>query len=245
MTRVFSAWRALAADQRLAAMAAIGLFLSMFLPWYVETVVFTSGNGSIHPQNQSAFQSFSFVEAAVLLVAGGVLYLLFARAEDRAFHLPGGDGVVIMVAGVWAGLLIFYRLLDTPATSHNGPRLVNSVGLKWGIFIALAAAIGLAVAGSRVRSAHHPEPELEVPIRPRPSAGPPVPPGAPFGQQGAAPVAADPPTARTRRLPTAPNPNQPLPFDQPATPAARDARRDEPLDGQLSLEDSERERERD
>jgi hypothetical protein len=242
MTRVIRAWRVLAADQRLAAMAAIGLFLSMFLPWYVETVVFTSGNGSIHPQNQSAFQSFSFVEAAVLLVAGGVLYLLFARAEERAFHLPGGDGVVIMVAGVWAALLIFYRLLDTPATTHNGPRLVNSVGLKWGIFIALAAAIGLAVAGSRVRSAHHPEPELEVPIKPRRSGGPPDQPEPAFGQAGAAAVAADPATARTRRLPSPPNPNQPLPFDQPATPAARE-RRSEPLEGQLSLEDPEREEE--
>jgi hypothetical protein len=240
MTRLLRAWRALAADQRLAAMAAIGLFVSMFLPWYVETVVFTSGNGSIHPQNQSAFQSFSFVEAAVLLVAGGVLYLLFARAEERAFHLPGGDGVVIMVAGAWAGLLIFYRLLDTPATTHNGPRLVNSVGLKWGIFIALAAAIGLAVAGSRVRSAHHPEPDLEVPIKPRRSAGPPGQPEPALSQAGAAPVAADPPTSRTRRLPSPPNPNQPLPFDQPATPAARE-RRNEPLDGQLSLEDPERE----
>jgi hypothetical protein len=239
MTRLLRAWRVLAADQRLAAMTAIGLFVSMFLPWYVETVVFTSGNGSIHPQNQSAFQSFSFVEAAVLLVAGGVLYLLFARAEERAFHLPGGDGVVIMVAGVWAALLIFYRLLDTPATTHNGPRLVNSVGLKWGIFIALAAAIGLAVAGSRVRSAHHPEPDLEVPIKPRRSPGPPAQPEPAFGQAGAAPVAADPPTSRTRRLP---NPNQPLPFDQPATPAARE-RRDEPLEGQLSLDDPERERE--
>ena len=48
MTRVVRAWGALAADQRLAALAAIGLFLSMFLPWYVQTYVITTGGGSIH-----------------------------------------------------------------------------------------------------------------------------------------------------------------------------------------------------
>ena len=243
MSRLLRAWRVLAADQRLAAMAATGLFFSMFLPWYDESG-FAIVKGALQSGSHAltAFQAFSFVEAAVLLVGAGVLYLLFARAEERAFHLPGGDGIVIMVAGGWAALLIFYRMLDKPGTSHTASRLTDTIGLRWGIFIALAAAIALAVAGSRVRSARHPEPELEVPIRPRPSTGPPGPPGTPFGREGAAPVAADPATARTRRLPTPPNPNQPLPFDQPATPAARE-RRDEPLEGQLSLDDPERERE--
>ena len=204
------AWGALAADQRLAALAAIGLFFSMFLPWYDESGFAIVGRS---PQpatlSLSAFQAFSFVEAAVLLVGAGVLYLLFARAEERAFHLPGGDGIVIMAAGGWAGLLIFYRMLDKPGTSHTASRLTDTIGLRWGIFIALAAAIALAVAGSRVRSAHHPEPVLEVPIPPRGrGAGAPAPPGRAFGEGGALPAAADPPTARTRRLgspPPAPN----------------------------------------
>jgi hypothetical protein len=159
--RVGRAWRVMAADQRLVAMAALGLFGSMFLPWYVETIV-TTPFGQVHHENVIAFGGkFSFVEAAVLLVAAGVLVLLFARAERRPFHLPGGDGLVIMGAGIWCALLIFYRLLDTPHTSHNGAQVITDVGLKWGIFIALAAAIGLAFAGSRVRAAQHPEPPLQ------------------------------------------------------------------------------------
>jgi hypothetical protein len=36
-------------------------------------------------RNLNAFQVFSFVEAAVLLVAAAVLFLLFERAEGRDF----------------------------------------------------------------------------------------------------------------------------------------------------------------
>ena len=47
----------------------------------------------------STLGDFSFVEAGVLLLAGGVLALLFARAEGMRFHLPFGDGTVIAGAG--------------------------------------------------------------------------------------------------------------------------------------------------
>ncbi len=139
----------------------------MLLPWYVETYVATGKALSIHHRGVSAFGSFSFVEAAVLLVSAFVLGMLFARAEGRAFHLPGGDGSVILGAGAWTALLIFYRLLDTPSTSRHGPQVITDVGLAWGIFIALAVAIALALSGYRVRSAGVSEPPL---LRSRPSA---------------------------------------------------------------------------
>lgn len=157
--RVMAATRTLAPEQRLAAVAALGLCVSMFLPWYLDTVV-QAGTNAIARTNLTAFESFSFVEAAVLLVSIGVLWMLFARAERRAFHLPGGDGFVIMLAGFWAGALIFYRMLDTPSASVKGSHVVHDVGLKWGIFMALAAAGVLAYAGARVRTSHQPEPDL-------------------------------------------------------------------------------------
>jgi hypothetical protein len=162
--RVARAWRALASEQRLAAAAALGLLVTMVLPWYVETEV-ASSHGQVKPlpsHDLTAFGSFTFVEAAVLLVAASILVLLFARGERKAFHLPGGDGPVIILAGAWAGVLIFYRMLDTPSKGQAGPTLVTNVGLKWGIFFALAAAVALVVAGVRVRAAHRPEPPLPV-----------------------------------------------------------------------------------
>ncbi len=156
MTRLLQAWRALAPEQRLAAAASLGLFATMFLPWYSKTDTLVVRDAAKATQTSlSAFQAFSFVEAAVLLVSAAVLAMLFGRAERRDFQLPGGDGAVVMVAGGWAALLIFYRLLDKPGLQGN-ERITATVGVEWGIFIALLLALGVAYAGARMRALERP-----------------------------------------------------------------------------------------
>ena len=155
---VGSAWRALTADQKLAAIAAVALLLSMLLPWYQET-----GNALVNNRlapidnSKNAFQVYSFVEAAVFVVSAGVLALLYARGHQRAFHLPGGDGAVIMAAGFWVMFLVFYRQLDKPEGRHEGP-INTSIGVEWGIFVAFLLGALLAFAGFRIRQSHVPEP---------------------------------------------------------------------------------------
>ena len=158
--RLADAWRALGRDERLAALTSLGLFVTMLLPWYSKTDTVVVRNAAhATEQSLSAFQAFSFVEAAVLLVSAGVLALLFARAEEREFHLPGGDGTIVMIAGAWAAILIFYRLLDKPGLQGN-EKVTSAVGVQWGIFIALLVALGLAYVGKRIRSAEHEGPPL-------------------------------------------------------------------------------------
>jgi hypothetical protein len=110
--RAVRAARLLNAEQRIAAGAAILLIVSTFGP-------------------------FSFVEAGELLLAGGVLVLLLARAEGKRFHLPFGDGTVIAAAGIWAGALIVVRLFDRPLGQN---------------LLALACAAILFLAGARERA---------------------------------------------------------------------------------------------
>jgi hypothetical protein len=171
--RLRAAWGALAPEQRLVAYAALALLFTMFLPWYSTSFaakVTVAGRVATGHDRQSAIGAFSWVEAAVLLVALGVLTLLFARGERRAFHLPGGDGTVITGAGVWASLLIIWRFFDKPDLGNG-----VSVGLEWGIFVALIAAVALALAGNRLRAARRPEPAM-APEEPAPAApGTPVP----------------------------------------------------------------------
>ena len=155
LARVVRAWRALDAEQRIAAVAAIALIFTMFLPWYEKSVVGPNGKEFVNDRI-SAFGAVSFVEAAVFLVAAGVLVLLFQRAEGRGFHLPGGDGTIVLAAGVWAALLIFYRVFDKPNVGGRGA----TIGVQWGFFVAFVAAGFLAYAGARMRAAHHPEPPL-------------------------------------------------------------------------------------
>jgi hypothetical protein len=228
VSRLFGAWRRLTREQRLAAYAALGLFLTMFLPWYQRTdsVVIKGQLQQVRP-NLNAFQAFSFVEAAVLLVAAATLVLLFARAEGRAFHLPGGDGTVILGAGIWVCLLVFYRQLDKP--DGGGP--ATTVGVQWGIFVTFVAGLVLAYAGQRIRAAHRPEPPLPY-ERPRGDRDEQRPQG---GERDAEPPrdrtaelpADEPDRAVTRRLPREPR--------QPGRPRARTD--DTPLTDQLSLED--------
>ncbi len=138
-------------------MAAIALLVTLFLPWYGATIV---ERGVATTPTYNAFGEFSFVEAAVLLVALGVFVLLFARGERRGFHLPGGDGTVIFAAGLWAAVLLLWRVFDRPDVE----RAVN-VGIQWGFFFAFLAAAALAGAGWRIRVAGRPEP-------PNPAADP-------------------------------------------------------------------------
>jgi hypothetical protein len=114
VSRVAGAFRLLNLEQKAAAAAAVLLVVSTIGP-------------------------FSFVELAELLVAAGVLALLFARAEGARFHLPFGDGTIIAAAGIWAGALIVARLFERPLGQN---------------LLALACAAILFLAGARERAKH-------------------------------------------------------------------------------------------
>ncbi|MDQ3609661.1 MAG: hypothetical protein M3459_12295 [Actinomycetota bacterium] len=151
--RTARAWRALNRDRRIATLAALAVLTTMFLPWYQrDTTAFVEGRPVSASQNLNAFQAFTFVEAATLLVIAALLALLFARAEQRDFHLPARDGTLVCAAGAWICLLIFYRQLDQPEPLA-GAQASASVGVSWGIFLAFMAAIVLAAVGFRMRVA--------------------------------------------------------------------------------------------
>jgi hypothetical protein len=211
LARIGRNWRALSREQRLAAIAALLLLLSMLLPWYrkSETIINKQGTPKNLVNSLNAFTVYSFVEAAIFVVVIGVLVLLWARAERKAFHLPGGDGTVIMGAGLWVMLLIFYRQFDRPDLSG----VSVDVSVNWGIFIAFLLGGLLAYAGYRIRAAHVPEPVVDDAPPPEAETVP-------------APAAADPPpeapdteptvVARRRRPPTDDPFDGQLSFDEPA-----------------------------
>jgi hypothetical protein len=152
--------RALAAEQRLAAIAAVLLLATMFLPWYTkDTTAAVNGQPVTVSQNKLAITVFSWVEAAIFLVAVGVTVLIVARGRGRAFHLPGGDGLVVTAAGAWATFLVFFRFVDKPS-GQTGRGVLTDYGLSWGIFFGLLAALFLAYTGLRLRQARVAEPHL-------------------------------------------------------------------------------------
>jgi hypothetical protein len=161
VVRVIRAWRELTPERRLAVFAALLLFVSLFLPWYQESVIASGKATSIVSATESltGWGAFSWVEAAVLLVSVGVIVLIFQRADGRAFHVPGGDGWAVTVAGGWTCFLIVYRMFDKQGTTEYR-QYATTAGIEWGIFIALGVAVLLTVAGVRIRAANGPEPAL-------------------------------------------------------------------------------------
>jgi hypothetical protein len=123
-------WRVLGSEQRVAAIGSLLLIVSTFGP-------------------------FTFIEAAEILAALGVLLLLKARADGYQFHLPFGDGTAIAAAGVWCGVLILIRLFDRPLGQN---------------LLALACAVVVFAAGFRER-AKRPMDDVppETPRKPRPA----------------------------------------------------------------------------
>ncbi len=214
MTRLAHAWRAMEPERRLAAVAALALLVTMFFPWYGLQSL-NRKTGVLYSHSINAFGDVSFVEAAIFLVALGVMVMLLARAEGREFHLPGGDGTIVMIAGGWTGLLIFYRVFDRP-TGYVYP-----VGIEWGFFLAFVAAGTLAYAGWRMRASERPEPPLRRPRGARPR--PPVDPDAtvlaarPVRHRHSAPVAARDPGPAGERSPYPPAPSEQLSFEDPPT----------------------------
>jgi hypothetical protein len=238
MRRLTHAWRAMEPEQRLVALAALGLLVTMFLPWY-SLQSLDRKTGVIHSHSISAFGDVSFVEAAIFLVAVGVSAIVFARGEEREFHLPGGDGLIVMIAGGWAALLIFYRVFSRPAGGGY------PVGIQWGFFLAFVAAGGLALAGWRMRAAERPEPPLSARPR-RPPRRPPshgddditVRAAVPARSRPSTPVGADLPAARPRsRYPPAPGPSQPEGTLKGTPERAPSLREDRRAGEQLSFED--------
>jgi hypothetical protein len=145
--RIVRAWRALTREERVSAVAALALWLTMFLPWYSVTVVDskTTAGASL-----SAWNAFGLVQAIVLLISLGTLVLLFVKGERRALGGEGGDAApIVVVGGFVAAVLILYAMFDRPGGGH-----AVASGISWGIVIALLAAIWLTWTGLAVFRSH-------------------------------------------------------------------------------------------
>ena len=162
----------LAPEYRRAGVIAALLFVTMFLPWYTRKAeALEKGEFVNRDATLSAFQSFSFVEAAILLVAIAVLALLFVRGQKRPFHLPGGDGSVIAAAGAWVCFLVAYRFVDNKEGFSKNVFVGVDYGVTWGIFVTFFVGLLLLHAGLKIRSAHIAEPlnpTATMPVRKAP-----------------------------------------------------------------------------
>lgn len=132
-------------EQRLAAIAAIGMAVSLLTPWW--------GIPGKEHFSDAGISHLSFAELAMLLVCAALLLLLYRRIEARVFHLPLSDSTLAAIGGVWCCFLIVYRIFDRPGTAIGTNRI--DYDPHWGAFVALGFAFMLLVAGVRGRRKYH------------------------------------------------------------------------------------------
>jgi hypothetical protein len=110
------------------AVAALLLFVALFLPWYQEPT----------GQRADAWQALSVVDVVLALAAAVALVAVVLQATQRSPALP----VIASVAATWAGLvavvLVVIKLADLPS------RFTETC---YGIRVALVAAVALLGAG--------------------------------------------------------------------------------------------------
>ncbi len=134
--------RVLDQGRQLAAVAGVVFLVAFLLPWYQKSVLNPSTNQFVS-DGINAFGAFGWVQAALLLVDGAVLTLLWLRGQGRRVELPGSDGTVIAFAGAWMVVLLIVCVLDKPDVTGLGA----TIGVQWGLLVAMAAAGAMFAAG--------------------------------------------------------------------------------------------------
>jgi hypothetical protein len=131
--------RPLTRGERLVCVGAAIIFVSLFLPWYGIRFTRLSASG---------FDSFGFGDAALLVTAAAAVAGVVREAAGRPPARPFRTAELVVVAGVWATALAVYLLFDRPdrlgASTNISPRL--------GIYVAIAGAVVIIVAGMRMRT---------------------------------------------------------------------------------------------
>ena len=189
----------------LAAAAAAGLLVSLFAPWYRETVVASGVNGlRTLTLTRSGWQAFSATELLILVVAAlTLLALIVLPPEVRQPGTPDRprlSGAVVAALGAIAFVVVLARLTTAPGTTKHALD-ETMVAIRWGIFLALACSAALTAAGLRLIRAPQETARAPRPERAPRAARPPRARRAPRPER----------TPRPDRAPRAPRPNRALP----------------------------------
>jgi hypothetical protein len=105
--------------ERIAAGAALLLFIDMFLHWYKADISglvpgAQSLGISVPTAHASAWQAFSILDLYLLLVIIVALGLAFLSATQRSVALPVAASVIVTVLGGIATFVVLMRLIDQP-----------------------------------------------------------------------------------------------------------------------------------
>ena len=141
MGKLVSDLRGLGGNERIAVIGAAVMVGSLALPWYQSPIsndLVLTGVGA-----------FGWAEGALVLIAGATVLLALQGGGGYIPPRPLREWALFVLAGCWAAVIILYRIADRPRftlAGHDEP-----YDLNYAIFVALAGAAIIVIAGLRMR----------------------------------------------------------------------------------------------
>jgi hypothetical protein len=133
--------RGLGGNERIAVIGCGVMVGSLLLPWYQSPIsndlVFT-GIGA-----------FGWAEGAMVLLAVATTVLALRCGGGYVPPRPLREWGLFVVAGCWAAVIVLYRMVDRPKFTLSGHD--QPYDLHYAIFVALAGAVIIVMAGLRMR----------------------------------------------------------------------------------------------
>jgi hypothetical protein len=191
----------LSTGEKLSAVSAVLLFIFMFFDWFgVEVSGVPGFSGTVTGSGGgSAWDALDVIPIFLMLAIVVAIGVAVIRLTDADVEPPISLNAIVAALGGLAVLLILYRIVFPPDFGSFGGVSVDAT-LKFGIFLGLVAAAGIAYGGysamreegatfggeaDRLSSGGSGQPPAggpPPPPSPPPSQQPPPPPPPPTGQ---------------------------------------------------------------
>jgi hypothetical protein len=138
----------LSTGEKLSAVSAVLLFIFMFFDWFgVEVSGVPGFSGTVTGSGGgSAWDALDVIPIFLMLAIVVAIGLAVIRLTDADVEPPISLNAIVAALGGLAVLLILYRIVFPPDFSSFGGVSVDAT-LKFGIFLGLLAAAGIAYGG--------------------------------------------------------------------------------------------------
>lgn len=137
----------LSTGEKVSAVSAILLFIFMFFDWFgVEISGVPGFSGDVSGSGGSAWDALDVIPIFLMLAIVVAIGVAVIRLTDADIEPPVSMNAIVAALGGLAVLLILYRILFPPDFDSFGGVSVDAT-LKFGIFLGLLAAAGIAYGG--------------------------------------------------------------------------------------------------
>jgi hypothetical protein len=135
--------------ERISSVSAILLFVLMFFHWFGVKAINTSNLlfaiQSVEP-GKSAWEALEYIPIVLLITIIATLAVAALRLTNAVRRTPIPVNALVAILGLVSALLILFRIVEPPIF-YTEPTITIEGAVQLPIFLALAAAAGIAFGG--------------------------------------------------------------------------------------------------